>query len=96
MELKYQSFTLMLLHRPWTPIVFLDRKVNLLLTALNTNSLQLMPTGAPRLARPPRPEPCLDFGFQYAFIRNNWSKKFGVEYRALPGLNSPWRRWQCR
>ena len=23
------------------------------------------------LARPPRPGPCLDFGFQYALIRNN-------------------------
>ena len=22
----------------------------------------------------PRPGPCLDFGFQYALIRNNWSK----------------------
>ena len=22
-------------------------------------------------ARPPRPGPCLDFGFQYALIRNN-------------------------
>ena len=32
-----------------------------------------------------RPEPCLDFGFQYAFIRNNRSKRFGVEYWALPG-----------
>ena len=21
--------------------------------------------------------PCLDFGFQYALIRNNWSKKLG-------------------
>ena len=44
-------------------------------------------TGAPRLARPPRF--CLDFGFQYALIRNNWSKKFGVEYWAFPGSNSP-------
>ena len=26
--------------------------------------------------------PCLDFGFQYALIRNNRSKKFGVEYWA--------------
>ena len=34
--------------------------------------------------------PCLDFGFQYALIRNNWSKKFGVEYWALPCSNSPW------
>ena len=30
-------------------------------------------------------------GFQYAFIRNNQSKKFGIEYWALPGSNSPWR-----
>ena len=34
---------------------------------------------------------CLDFGFQYTLIRNSWSKKFGVEYWALPGSNSPWR-----
>ena len=27
----------------------------------------------------------------HSFIRNNRSKKFGVEYRALPGTNSPWR-----
>ena len=39
----------------------------------------------PQLARPSRPEPCLDFGFQYALIRNNWSNKIGVEYWALPG-----------
>ena len=44
--------------------------------------------GAPRLARL-----CLDFGFQHARIRNNWSKKFGVEYWALPGSNSPWRHY---
>ena len=53
--------------------------------------LQLPYTGPPRLARPPRPGPCLDFGFQYALIRNNRLKKFGVEYWALPGSNSPWR-----
>ena len=34
-------------------------------------------SGPPRLARPPRPGPCLDFGFQYTLIRNNRSKKFG-------------------
>ena len=51
-------------------------------------------SGPPRLARPPRPGPCLDFGFQYALIRNNRSKKIGVEYWALPGSNSPWR--PCR
>ena len=32
--------------------------------------------GPPRLARPPRPGPCLKFGFQYALVRNNQSKKF--------------------
>ena len=37
-------------------------------------------SGLPRLVRPPRPGPCLDFVFQYAHIRNNRSKKFGVEY----------------
>ena len=31
-------------------------------------------SGTPRLTRPPRPGPCLDFGFQYALIRNNRSK----------------------
>ena len=31
--------------------------------------------GAPWLARPPRPGPCLDFGFQYTIIRNNWPKE---------------------
>ena len=28
----------------------------------------------------------LDFGFQYALIRNNQSKKFGVEYRVMPQI----------
>ena len=41
------------------------------------------------IAGPPRFGPCLDFGFQYALIRNNRSKNFGVEYWALPGSNSP-------
>ena len=45
------------------------------------------------LARPRRPGPCLDFGFQYVLIRNNQSKKCGVEYWALHGSNSPWRPW---
>ena len=44
-----------------------------------------------QLTRPSRPGPCLDFGFQYAFIRNNRSNNFGVEYWALLGSNSPWR-----
>ena len=48
-------------------------------------------SGAPQLARLPRPGPCLDFGFQYDLIRNHWSKKLGVEYWALPGTNSLWR-----
>ena len=47
-----------------------------------------MVTGPPRQ---PRTGPCLDFGFQYALIRTNRSKKFGVEYWTLPGSNSPWR-----
>ena len=34
-------------------------------------------TGPPRLARPPSPGPCTDFGFQYTVIRNNRSKKLG-------------------
>ena len=38
-------------------------------------------SGPPWLTRPPG----LDFGFQYALIRNNWSKRFGIEYRALLG-----------
>ena len=48
-------------------------------------------TGPPRQPRQPRTGPWLDFGFQYALIRNNWSKIFGVEYWALPGSYSPWR-----
>ena len=40
----------------------------------------LLTAGLPRLARPPRSGPCLEFGFQYALIRNNGSKKFWVEY----------------
>ena len=62
----------------------------------------LDPTGPPRQARF---GPCLvalfwagdvhimalDFGFQYALVRNNWSKTFWVEYWTLPGSNSPWR-----
>ena len=51
--------------------------------------------GPPRLARPPRPGPCLNVGFQYPLIRNNLSKKFAVEYWALPGPNSPWRPWMA-
>ena len=31
----------------------------------------------PPLARPPRLEPCLDFGLQYALTKNNRSKKLG-------------------
>ena len=38
---------------------------------------------------PPRTGPCLDFGFQYALMRNNRSKK--LEYWALPGSNSLWQ-----
>ena len=30
------------------------------------------------MARPPKPGPCLDFGYQYALIRNNRSTKIGV------------------
>ena len=48
-------------------------------------------TGSPRQARQARFSPWLDLGFQYALIRNNWSKIFGVEYWALPGSYSPWR-----
>ena len=48
-------------------------------------------SGSPQQARQTRFGPCLDFGFQYALIRNNRSKNFGVEYWTLPGSNSPWR-----
>ena len=51
-------------------------------------------SGPPRQGRQARFSPCLDFGFQYTLIRNNWFKKFGVEYWTLPGSNSPWR--PCR
>ena len=53
-------------------------------------------SGAPRLARPPRPGPCLDFGFQQALIRNNRSKNFGLEYWALPGSNLSWCPQLCK
>ena len=36
-----------------------------------------MADGLPCLARPPRPGPYLDFGFQYALIRYNRSKNLG-------------------
>ena len=41
-----------------------------------------------RQGRQARFDPCLDFGFHYTIIRNNWSKNFGVEYWTLPGSNS--------
>ena len=53
--------------------------------------LFLATSGPPRQARQARFGPCLDFGFQYTLIRNNRSKKFGVEYWTLLGRNSPWR-----
>ena len=33
------------------------------------------------------------FWVSYALLRNNQSKKFGVEYWALSGSNLPWRLW---
>ena len=48
-------------------------------------------SGQPRQGRQARFIPCLDFGFQYALIRNNRSKNFGVEYWPLPDSNSQWR-----
>ena len=50
-------------------------------------------TGPPRQARQARFGPCLDFGFQYAFLTNNRSNKFVVENWTLPDSNSPW--WPC-
>ena len=47
-------------------------------------------SGPPRLARLPKAWPCLNFGLQYALIRNTGQKN-GVEYWDLPGSNSPWR-----
>ena len=47
-------------------------------------------SGPPWQARKARFGPCLDFGFQCALIRNNRSKKFGLEYWALPGSNLHW------
>ena len=46
-----------------------------------------------QLTRPSRPGPCLDFGFQYAFIRKNRPNKFGVAFRVLPGSKLRW--WPC-
>ena len=51
-------------------------------STLNTDYLLI--AGLPRQARQARFGPCLDFGFQYTLIRNNRSKKFGIEYWALP------------
>ena len=48
-----------------------------------------MLAGPPWQGRQARFGPCLDFGFQYALIRNNRSQIFGVEYWTLPGSNSP-------
>ena len=56
-----------------------------------TTSATIIIPGPPRQARQERFGPCLDFGFQYALIRNNRSKSFGVEYWTLPGSNLPWR-----
>ena len=50
------------------------------------HEISLIKTCAPQLARPPSPGPCLDFGVHYALIRNNWSKKIGVEYWAFAPL----------
>ena len=36
----------------------------------------LLGTGSPQQARQARFSPWLDFGFQYALIRNNWPKTF--------------------
>jgi hypothetical protein len=41
--------------------------------------------------RQPSNGPCLDFGSLYTLIRNNWTKKFGVEYWTLPSSNLLWR-----
>ena len=53
--------------------------------------IKFIGAGLPGLQRQLWTGPCLDFGFQYAVIRNNRSKKFGVEYWELPGSNSPWQ-----
>ena len=66
-------------------------RVELLDKSDGINKQSLTSSGAPRLARTPRPGPCLDFGLQYALLRNDLSKKFGVEYWALPDSNSLWR-----
>ena len=50
-------------------------------------------SGVPGLARPPRPGPCLDFGFQLRSYKKQPIKKIGVENWALPGSNSQWRLW---
>ena len=47
---------------------------------MNSLVLSLYLSGPPRQGRQAKFGPCLDFGFQYALIRNNWSKNFGVEY----------------
>ena len=55
------------------------------------SSLLFICSRAAMASKAPRPGPYLDFWIQYALIRNNQLKKFGVEYwAALPGQNSLW------
>ena len=51
------------------PIIVEFRACKIFITAL-------VVSGAPRVARPTRPEPFLYFGFQYALIRKKRSKIF--------------------
>ena len=46
----------------------------------------LLYSRATTAGKAPRPGPCLDLGFQYALIRNNRSKEFGVEYFFLASV----------
>ena len=85
--LDYEPFEQTNMHRSYTQFL-LSPAMNEFIKCRVLYRLYVLGSGLPWQVRF---VPCLDFGFQYALIRNNWSKKFGVEYWTLPGSNSPWR-----
>ena len=50
-------------------------------------------SGAPRLLRPPRPGPCLNFGLQLTLSQPGGQIMPTTVLWALSGSNSPWRPW---